>query len=456
MDSIDGAERGPRTKPGLPDRPPFALRGRLLSPLADGTWVDLPDGLVEVDSSGRIARVAPWVEAPDGAEPGLLLPVHDLRPWILLPGLVDLHTHIPQLPNAGLGFGLDLLAWLDRYTLPLERSFDRAAAERLAPLAFRSMAAAGTTTVAAYTTADPAATDAVFAAAEAHGIRAIVGTVLMDRLPAGIGSDRPMPRAEAILRDADALCARWHGRDGGRISFAFTPRFAPTCTAALLAGSARMAADRGAYWQTHLSEDSRELAEVRRLFPEARDYVDVYDRAGGLRPQTILAHAVHLSQREVGRLVESGAGVAHCPSSNLFLPSGIMPLARYLEAGVRVGLGSDVSGGPGFSLFETMRVGAFSQHALITASGDAGPALDPLGWLTLGTLGGARVLGLDDRIGSVEAGKEADLVAVDPAATAPVPGTRATEPAEIVSRLIFRTDPGMVRGAWVRGRLLPA
>ncbi len=456
MDSIEGEQPVFGSRPVLPERPPYALRARVLSPLGDGGLADHADGVVEVDGDGRIARVGPWTGSGETAGPDARPPVHDLRPWILLPGLVDLHTHVPQLPNAGLGFGLDLLAWLDRYTLPLERSFDRAAAERLAPLAFRAMAASGTTTVAAYTTADPGATDAVFAAAEGHGIRAIVGTVLMDRLPAGIGSGRAMPASDAILADADELCRTWHGRDDGRLAFAFTPRFAPTCSAGLLRESARLAAERGAYWQTHLSEDPRELDEVRRLFPEACDYLDVYDRAGGLRPRSILAHAVHLAPREVARLVESGAGVAHCPSSNLFLPSGIMPLARYLGAGVPVGLGSDVSGGPGFSLFEVMRVGAYAQHALRAVAGDLLPVLDPLGWLRLATLGGARVLGLDDRIGSIEPGKEADLIAVDASATAPTPGADAGDAAELVSRLVFRTDPRMVRGAWVRGRLLQA
>jgi guanine deaminase len=196
---------------------------------------------------------------------------------------------------------------------------------------------------------------------------------------------------------------------------------------------------------------------VRRAFPEARDYLDVYDRAGALGPggpSALFAHAIHLSEREIERLAETGAGVAHCPASNLFLPSGIMPLARYLEAGIPVGLGSDISGGPGPSIFEVMRVGAYAQHALQIVGGDPRPVLDPLGWLRLGTLGGAAALGLADTIGSLEPGREADMIAIDASLTEPLPG--ADEPAEIVSRLIFRTHPQMVRGAWVRGRLLPA
>jgi guanine deaminase len=360
------------------------------------------------------------------------------------------------------------LTWLERYTFPLERRFDAAAAERIGPLAMLAFAGAGTTTVVAYASADPAAADVLLRSAEAHGIRAVIGLVLMRRT-VGVqdhggdgGDDRPgvVPGEEAGLRASAELAARWHGRDDGRLRYAFTPRFALSCSARVLRESARLAAESGSHWQTHLSEDPRELDEVRRAFPEAQDYLDVYDRAGALGPggpRALFAHAIHLSEREIERLAESGAGVAHCPASNLFLPSGIMPLARYLEAGIPIGLGSDVSGGPELSIFAAMRVGAYAQQALQIVGGDLRPLLDPLGWLRLGTLGGAVALGLGDAIGSLEPGREADMIAIDASLTEPIPGAgSADEPAEIVSRLIFRTHPQMVRGAWVRGRLLPA
>ena len=206
----------------------------------------------------------------------------------------------------------------------------------------------------------------------------------------------------------------------------------------------RLAAQTGAYWQTHLSEDRGELAEVARLFPEASDYLDVYDRAGGSGAQTILAHAIHLSEREVARLAESGAHVAHCPGSNLFLASGAMPLARYLEAGVSVGLGSDVAAGPELSIFAAMRAGAYTQSGLRVLEAREAPTADPrqagcidapaprhiapLDWLRLATLDGARALGIDDVTGSLEPGKEADLIVVDVDRTAPLPGIEASEP----------------------------
>jgi guanine deaminase len=299
--------------------------------------------------------------------------------------------------------------------------------------------------------------EGAFRAAEEHGIRAILGKVMMDRLTYDETID-PATILERSVRESEELIADWHGADDGRLGYAVTPRFAVSCSAELLRESAALAARTGTWWQTHVSEDTEEIREVARLFPEARDYVDVYDRAGGLGARTILAHAIHLSDRELARLVETDTRVAHCPSSNLFLASGIMPLARYLEAGLGLGLGSDVAGGPDPSIFSVMQVGAYAQAALRTVVGEQRPVLGPLEWLHVGTLGGARALGIDDRIGSLEAGKDADLIAVDTRLAAarrelPYDAVRL-EAEEVMSLLIFRAHPDMVRGAWVRGRRL--
>ena len=441
----------------LPDRPPFALRARILTPLADGGVADFPDGVVVVGGDGRIDAVGiadDWVSRLSAMQ---LDPI-DLRPFVVLPGMVDLHAHLPQLPNAGLGAGLDLLTWLDRYIFPLERRFDDAeGAASLAPAAFRAFAAAGTTTLLAYGAVYKASMDGAFEAAETHGIRAILGKVMMDRGTYDT-TINPATILERSVRESAELIERWHGADDGRLGYAVTPRFAISCTAEMLRESAALAARTGAWWQTHVSEDPGEIREVARLFPEAIDYVDVYDRAGGLGAKTILAHGVHLTDRELARLVETDTRVAHCPASNLFLASGIMPLSRFREAGLKIGLGSDVAGGPDPSLFTVMQIGAYAQAALRTVVRESRPVLAPLDWLRAGTLDGAAVLGIDDRIGSLEVGKEADLIAIDPRMTAarrdlPYDAGRV-EPDEVMSRLIFRAHPDMVRGAWVRGRRL--
>jgi guanine deaminase len=452
-------------QPSLPAAPPFTVRARVVSPLVSGATLDLADGLIEVDSGGRIAAVGSVGsvgDQPGGVPAGVV----DLRPWVVLPGMVDLHAHLPQVPNAGLGYALSLLDWLDNLTFPTERSWaDPAVAERLAPAIFRAFAAAGTTTLLAYGVVYEAAMDAAFHAAEAHGIRAILGKVMMDRSTYD-PTIEPSSILERTLRESRALAERWHGAADGRLGYAVTPRFAISCTAELLRESAALAADLGCWWQSHVSEDRAEIAEVARLFPEARDYVDVYDRAGALGPRSVLAHAIHLSTREERRLAESGTRIAHCPTSNLFIGAGVMPLADRLAAGIGVGLGSDVSGGPELSMFGVMRTGAYAQQALRTTApgGSAASAswpapLGPLDWLRLATLDGARALGLDDRIGSIEPGKEADLIAVDPGRTAPLGpeldrADRLDDPSLLVSRLIFRADAAMVRAAWVRGHRL--
>ncbi len=439
----------PPPTPVLPSAPPFVLRARVLTPVAAGGTHYESDGVVVVDAHGRFTEVGPW--PPVGGATSAAI---DLRPLVLLPGMVDLHVHLPQVPAAGIGAGLDLLTWLDDHIFSLERQFRGPVAERLVPRIFEAMAAAGTTTVLAYGAIWADSLDASFRAAEAHGIRATLGAVMMDRLsydpetPAGDRLDRS-------LRESAELCERWNGGADGRLGYAFTPRFAVSCSADLLRESAALAKLYGTIWQTHLSEDAREIATVGGLFPEASDYLDVYDRAGGLGPRSVFAHSIHLSDSELGRLVASDARIAHCPVSNLFISSGVMPLAKYLGAGAVVGLGSDVAGSPELSILGQMRTGFYAQNAYRVATGDRRPIVDPLGLLRLGTLEGARALGLDARTGSLEVGKEADLIAIDPRMTLPPGGEDSDDPATLMSLLIFRERHGMVRGAWVRGRSLP-
>jgi guanine deaminase len=430
----------------LPDRPPFSLRARILSPLADGGTLWQPDGIVIVDAGGALAHVGAF-DAAAHAD------AIDIRPLVVLPGMVDTHVHLPQVPNAGLGAGLDLLAWLERYIFPLEGDFDGEVAAELVPKIYRAMAAAGTTTFVGYGAIWADSLDACFVAAEEHGIRATIGKVMMDRTT----YDDQLPRdriLETSLRQSADLCERWDGAADGRLHYAFTPRFAVSCSEDMLRESAALAAHYGVTWQTHLSEDAREMATVKEHFPEAIDYLDVYDRAGGVTQDALFAHSIHLSDREVDRLADSGAAVSHCPVSNMFISSGVMPLARYQAAGIPVGLGSDVAGAPELSIITQMREGFYQHCSRRTLDPDHPQAPSSLEWLRLGTLGGAEAMHLDDIIGSVEAGKEADLILVDPELGAPPGAQPATEATDVADRLIFRERHGMVRAAWVRGQRL--
>ena len=258
---------------------------------------------------------------------------------------------------------------------------------------------------------------------------------------------------DASLQQAADLIARWHGRDGGRLRYAVTPRFAVSCTPEMLRRSADLAHETGTYWQTHIAEDRAEIDEVARLFPDALDYTDVYDRAGGLGPHTLLAHAIHLSDREVARLAEAGVNVAHCPASNLFLRVGRHAAGRYLDAGLSVGLGSDVAGGPDLSIFRRCAPAPTPERAAASPLSTRRRSWTPLEWLRArqpGRRAGARAR---RPIGSLEAGKEADLIVVDPAFTAPMPGVAATTiPTDDSSAGSSSARiPSMVRGAWVAG-----
>jgi guanine deaminase len=427
-----------------------------MSPLASGGFLDESDGIVDVDATGTIASVrrADRPERSGGAV--------DVRPMILLPGLIDLHAHLPQLPITGTaGFGIRIMDWLPNVMHPVERGFDEEASRRLSPRYFRELARAGTTLACLYGSVDAGATNAAFRAAEEHGMRVVMGQALMDR-----GRyDREIPDervTEVRLREAAETCERWNGRGGGRLLYSFTPRWALHCSRELLRESAGLAARFDTYWQTHIAEDPDEPGAVMAAFPEAIDFLDVYDRAGGLGPRAILAHAVHLNDRELARIGETACSLAHCPASNIYLGGGIMPLARYRSMGLKVGLGSDVAGGFTASMFGVMQVGAICQNArtvfLGDEDGDLSGRLSPLDWLRLASLEAARCLGLDALIGSTEVGKEADMILLDPSLTSPVPGEPVAEAPEghsVMARLIFRPHPEMVRAAWVRGRRLP-
>lgn len=409
--------------PGLLRRP-RAYRGRLLTPLSGGGLRYLDDAVIVVED-GHITSVSPWESAPPR-------PVHDLRPAVLVPGFVDTHVHFPQTRVIGHA-GAPLLEWLEGTIFPEEARFAEAAyARAVAAELVAALAAAGTTTASVYSTSGESATHILFEALAASGLRALAGLTLMDEdCPAPLR----VPRAEAMASCA-RLAARWHGHDGGRLGFVVTPRFALSASRALMEDAARFAADRALLVQTHLSEQPAEGAAVLAKHPFAADYLGVYEAVGLLGSRTLFAHAIHLSASEWDRIAASGARVAHCPDSNFFLGSGRMSLAAARARGVPVGLGSDVAAGRSFDMRRAMA------HAYDNALclGDRVSAEE---LFTMATLGGARALGLDAVTGSLEAGKEADFVALalpSPAATA----------AEVLAQVTFAGEVRVVT-AFVRG-----
>jgi len=353
---------------------------------------------------------------------------------------VDTHVHLPQYPARG-RYGADLLDWLNQVIFPLEASFTPHAARLLAPKFFRALLANGTTTAAIYCSVQEESTDAVFHAAEESGVRAIIGKVMMDRN----SPETLIESTEASLRASHRLCERWHGKAGGRLRYAFSPRFALSCTRELMRDAAVLARETGAHLQTHISENQTEVEQVHQTFPEAETYTDVYASAGLLTSKTVLAHGVYLSDAERALIKNAGSSIAHCPTSNLFLHSGLMPLRETLAQGVPTGLGSDVAGGPTLSLFSVMRSAVYSDVARSLTACPAGDPITPPTAFYLATLGGAKALGLGDDTGSLEPGKQADFIVVE--------GAETSDPSELISQLVFTGEELTIERTYVAGRL---
>jgi guanine deaminase len=381
--------------PAWGERDPLAVRWR-------------PAHWLLVDESGRIVAVQPEAPGPDW--------VHDRQPGrLLLPGFIDCHVHSPQIGVLG-SWGSELLDWLNTYTFPAETAWsDPAVAARGTAHFLDALLAHGTTSAAVFPTVHAHSAAALFEGAAARGMRMIAGKVLMDRhCPPGL-SDDPADVARAE-RDCVDLIDRHHGRD--RNAYAVTVRFAPTSTPAQLAmAGALCRADPTLYMQTHVAENRAEGRWVAELFGDARSYLDVYDRVGLVHPRALLAHGIWLDDTDRAVLRERGAAVAHCPSSNLFLGSGLLDWPRLQRQGVAVGLASDVGGGTSLSMLRTLAA-AYQVQALRAGLAEATePRLTAWVALDAATRGAAAALQLGHEIGRLEPGLMADFTLWDWQAT---------------------------------------
>jgi guanine deaminase len=392
--------------------PARLLRGRLLSfrdtprhaagnaHVHINTHVYIEDGAVLIEN-GHVtaAGEASAIAAPAGAI------VDDHRGKLILPGFIDTHIHYPQTRVIG-SHGAQLLDWLQKYTFVEEQKFsDPIHAAAVSRFFLDELFRHGTTTAVVYCTVRPESVEAFFAESEARGARMIAGKVMMDRNAPPALTDTPQRGYD----ESKALLMKWHGR--GRLDYAITPRFAITSTDAQLEAAGALAREfPDAYVQTHLSENHREIAYTKELYPKARDYLDVYESVGLVGPKSIFGHCIHLEDREVASLAAHRGVAAFCPTSNLFLGSGLFDMRRLDEAGARVALATDVGGGTSYSLLQT----ANEAYKVLQMNGQSWPALQAFYQLTLGN---ARALGLEDRIGAIAPGFEADLVVLDSRAT---------------------------------------
>ena len=424
-----------------------AVRGRLLDFLDDPAAVGAAashryhhDGLVAI-ADGRIAGAGDASDLLPELRPGTA--VDHFPDCLILPGLIDAHIHYPQTRVIA-SYGAQLLEWLHKYTFVEEQKFgDPAHAATIARFFLDELLRNGTTTAAVYCTVHPESVEAFFAESERRRTCMIAGKVLMNRNAPAALTDT----AERGYAESRALLEKWHNR--GRQLYAISPRFAVTSSEAQLEAAGTLLREHpDSYLQTHLAENREEMATVRKLFPRAKSYTDVYDRAGLLGPRSIFGHCLHLADAELQRLSETRSVAAFCPTSNLFIGSGLLDLARLRDPRrpVRVSLATDVGGGTSYSMLRT----AAEAYKILQLQGQNLPALDAFYMMTLGN---SRALGLEADIGSLGIGSAADLVVLDPAAT---PAMRhRTEAARDLEETLFALmtlgDDRAVRATYVLG-----
>ncbi|QHC36071.1 guanine deaminase [Komagataeibacter xylinus] len=424
-----------------------ALRGHIvtfrgnpfLMPATDAL-VEEPDGLVVI-TDGRITHVGPYGETVAHLPPGT--DVTDYRGCLISAGFVDTHVHYPQLPMIA-AYGEQLLEWLERYTFPTERRFaDGEYAATIARTFLRELLRCGTTTAAVYCTVHPQSVDAFFTESSRLGTLMVAGKVLMDRNAPDFLRDT----AQRGYDESRALIERWHGKN--RQFYAVTPRFAPTSTPEQLElAGALLAQDETLFMQTHLAENRAEVAWVAELFPNSRSYLDVYDRAGLVRPRSVMGHGIYVDEQDLCRCHESGCALAHCPTSNLFLGSGAFRLFDVMDAKrpVRTGLGTDIGAGTSLSHLQSMN----EAYKIAQMNGHR---LHPVQAFWLATQGGAHALHLDGRIGTVAAGMDADLCILDPKAT-PLQALRTEmcdNTADLLFTLMMLGDDRSIRATYAGG-----
>lgn len=397
------------------------------------------DGVLLLED-GHVIGAGPASELLPHLPPDTELVEHQQA--LIVPGFIDTHIHYPQMDIVG-AHGEQLLEWLDRYVFPTEARFgDKAHARGVADAFLDELLRNGTTTALVFATVHPESVEAFFEAAEQRNLRMISGKVLMDRNAPPNLRDTP----DSAYEDSRRLIETWHRR--ARLRYAVTPRFAPTSSPEQLVAAGRLLQDfPDVYLHTHMSENVNEIAWVGELFPHLDHYLHCYDDAGLLGRRSVFAHCIHLSDNEWQRMADTHSNVAYCPTSNLFLGSGLFPLQKAQQHKVHVGLGTDVGAGTSFSLLQTMDE-AYKVQQL------QGHSLTPLKSFYLATLGGARTLDLESELGNFAPGKEGDFLVLDMAST-PLLERRLRNTADLLEKLFVLStlgDDRVIRESWIMGK----
>lgn len=360
----------------------------------------IPDGLLIIEE-GKIKSLKPF----NNADAALLSNIEDKRGKLIVPGFIDTHIHYPQTQMIA-SYGEQLLEWLENYTFPTEKQFsDKKHAQKISKFFINELLKNGTTSALVFGTVHPQSVDALFEEAQKKNMRLIAGKVMMDRN----APEYLLDTAQSSYDESKALIDKWHNK--GRLQYAITPRFAPTSSPEQLSLAGKLKAQYpDVYVHTHLSENKNEIEWVKSLFPERDGYFDVYEHYGLAGDKSIFAHSIHLTDKEWNSFARTHSVISFCPTSNLFLGSGLFDLAKAEQNNIRVGLGSDVGAGTSFSQLQSLNE-AYKIMQL------QGKKLSAFKGLYLATLGSAESLSLDDKIGNFATGKEADFVVLNWAAT---------------------------------------
>ncbi|WP_336939314.1 guanine deaminase [Acinetobacter modestus] len=399
----------------------------------------LEDGVL-ITEQGKIRWFGTWEDAQDHLPANV--DIQHYPEQLIIPGMIDTHIHFPQTEMVG-AYGEQLLSWLNTYTFPTEIQFkDKTYASEIAKFFVNELLKNGTTTALVFCTVHPESVDALFKAAEQHQMRLIAGKVMMDRH----APDALCDSADSSYDDSKALIEKWHGQ--GRALYAITPRFAPTSTPEQLERAGQLKAEHpDVYVHTHLSENKDEIAWVKDLFPAQKGYLDVYHHYGLTGQRSVFAHCVHLEDAEWQCMHETDSAIAFCPTSNLFLGSGLFPLKKTWQQQVKVGLGTDVGAGTSFSLLQTVN----EAYKVQQLQGDKLSAYESL---YHATLGGAKALDLDDKLGNFNVGKEADFVVLNlkPTALQQLRQSRAKSLEDSLFALFTMGDDRNVEATYIYGQ----
>jgi guanine deaminase len=415
-------------------------KGRILNPLSYTELEDIPDGALTV-KEGKIIKYGRFKER--GTEPNVV----DFGDKVITPGLIDTHVHLPQYDVVAMD-GYERPEWLDNYIFPAEKRFESTEVAREASARFfTDLKANGTTTACVYGTVHKDSTDVAFEEARRSSLRIFMGKVMMDQNSPEFLQEKT---AES-LETSEELCKKWHRKERGKLNYVFTPRFAPMCSLDLMKQVSKLAMKHDAYIQTHLSEYRGELRLVKALFPNYRNYTHVYESANLLTRKTIMAHCIYLDDDEISMLRKYSTKVAHCPSSNFFLKSGIFNAARITDAGLDVGLGSDAGGGPNLSMLREMCNACYTSKVNYILSEGKSNSIDSTFAFYLATMGGAKVLGLEHVVGNFSIGKEADFIVVDADKIDPLKNSKGRKGKEMLSQLVHRGDDRVVSATYVQG-----